>query len=212
MNSNTLTGSLTDCRMISISNTDNNVNTSSNNSSNAGGNNNTMEKMDITNSGNMLSDMDNDNENGLIKIESRQPSPKRMNTSLPTSSSSSSSSTPSIAGMRDHHYHRTAHHRSTNDLSTALMDVKPSSYGSILDGNNEGKDGQVDIHGSDNASGNSGGQYFNETLDLSQEDIQQTLSANMPMSCSTPEPQHRFVCFFRLSISLFSERFVIAFL
>lgn len=34
-------------------------------------------------------------------------------------------------------------------------------------------------------------QFFNETLDLSQEDIQQTLSANMPMTCGTPEPQHR---------------------
>lgn len=33
--------------------------------------------------------------------------------------------------------------------------------------------------------------FFNETLDLSQEDIQQTLSANMPMTCGTPESQHR---------------------
>lgn len=37
----------------------------------------------------------------------------------------------------------------------------------------------------------SSSQFFNETLDLSQEDIQQTLSANMPLSCATPEPQHR---------------------
>jgi len=29
------------------------------------------------------------------------------------------------------------------------------------------------------------GSFFNETLDLSQEDIQKTLSANMPPSCST---------------------------
>ncbi|XP_046678847.1 calmodulin-binding transcription activator 1 isoform X1 [Homalodisca vitripennis] len=63
--------------------------------------------------------------------------------------------------------------------SEMLVDVKP--FG---------------MHHSDSLSSKeslSSNQFFNETLDLSQEDIQQTLSANMPMTCGTPESQHSFM-------------------
>lgn len=63
----------------------------------------------------------------------------------------------------------------TSSSSDMLIDVKP--FG--LSDNLSGKDSL------------SASQFFNETLDLSQEDIQQTLSANMPMTCGTPEPAHR---------------------
>lgn len=61
--------------------------------------------------------------------------------------------------------------------SDMLVDVKPF-----------GMHHSESLSSKDSLSSN---QFFNETLDLSQEDIQQTLSANMPMTCGTPESQHR---------------------
>lgn len=68
------------------------------------------------------------------------------------------------------------------------MDIKPTYCGSdtVLVISSSSKSG---IKNTDTVSLVGG--FFNETLDLSQEDIQRTLSANMPLSCSAELSHHR---------------------
>lgn len=79
---------------------------------------------------------------------------------------------------------RSPKHMDTSSSSDMLIDVKPFGLSDSL----SAKDSL------------SSSQFFNETLDLSQEDIQQTLSANMPMTCGTPEPAHRYGIIYYMSI------------
>lgn len=152
---------------ININNNNSNININDSN------------KMDVTN-GNISSGFDS---NGATYLSSsreknilRSATPKQQHVTLssePTSSMNSAPPTP-------------AKHMDTSGED--LMDIKPTYCGSdtvlvISSSSNSG------IKNTDTVSLVGG--FFNETLDLSQEDIQRTLSANMPLSCSAELNHHR---------------------
>ncbi|PSN36717.1 hypothetical protein C0J52_11477, partial [Blattella germanica] len=160
--SNTTTTSIS---TLNISNNNNNINISSSN------------KMDVTN-GNVTSGFDSSGATYLSSSRDknvlRSTTPKHVTlSSNPASSMNSAPPTP------------------TKHMDTSgedLMDIKPTYCGSdtvlvISSSSNSG------IKNTDTVSLVGG--FFNETLDLSQEDIQRTLSANMPLSCSAELNHHR---------------------
>lgn len=151
---------------LNNNNNNNNINITSSN------------KMDVTN-GNVSSGF---NSSGATYLSSsrdknilRSATPKQQHATLSTNSTSSMNSAPPTP----------AKHMDTSGED--LMDIKPTYHGSdtvlvISSRSNSG------IKNTDTVSLVGG--FFNETLDLSQEDIQRTLSANMPLSCSAELNQH----------------------
>ncbi|KAJ9578325.1 hypothetical protein L9F63_005443, partial [Diploptera punctata] len=144
--------------------TENNTTTTSISTLNISNNNNNINissnKMDVTN-GNVSGGFDNGSTTYLNN--NRDKNTSSMNSAPPTP---------------------TKHMDTSNE---DLMDIKPTFCGSdtvlvISSSSNSG------IKNTDTVSLVGG--FFNETLDLSQEDIQRTLSANMPLSCSA-ELNHR---------------------
>lgn len=151
---------------LNNNNNNNNINISSSN------------KMDVTN-GNISSGFDSSSATYLSSSRDknimRSATPKQQRVTLSTNSTSSMNSAPPTP----------AKHMDTSGED--LMDIKPSYRGSdtvlvISSSSNSG------IKNTDTVSLVGG--FFNETLDLSQEDIQRTLSANMPLSCSAELDHH----------------------
>ncbi|XP_069677784.1 calmodulin-binding transcription activator 2 isoform X3 [Periplaneta americana] len=140
---------------------------------------NSSNKMDVTN-GNVSSGFDSGGatylSSGREKNVLRSATPKQQHVTLSSNQTSSMNSAPPTP---------------TKHMDTSgedLMDIKPTYCGSdtvlvISSSSNSG------IKNTDTVSLVGG--FFNETLDLSQEDIQRTLSANMPLSCSTEMNHHR---------------------
>ncbi|XP_039297121.1 calmodulin-binding transcription activator 2 [Nilaparvata lugens] len=153
-----------DCRM-SHNNRNNTTNTRNNHRQHqdmaASRHTNIPEKMDITN-GNVI--MDNEYDTGYSR-----------------------SSTTSKASKTDQQL-SPKHMDTSCDLNMDIKTPSTSSSSSSTSSSFANMDGKAE--GGGGGGGNHHHNYFNETLDLSQEDIQQTLSANMPMNCGTPEPQH----------------------
>lgn len=157
-------------------------NASSNNLLNINNNNiniSNSNKMDVTN-GNVSSGFESSGvtylSSGRDKNILRTATPKQQHVILPTNPPSSMNSAPPTP----------AKHMDTSGED--LMDIKPTYCGSdtvlvISSSSNSG------IKNTDTVSLVGG--FFNETLDLSQEDIQRTLSANMPLSCSAELGHHR---------------------
>lgn len=136
-------------------------------------------KMDVTN-GNVSSGFKS---SGVTYLSSardknilRSSTPKQQHVTLPTNPTSCMNSAPPTP----------AKHMDTSGED--LMDIKPTYCGSdtVLVISSSSKSG---IKNTDTVSLVGG--FFNETLDLSQEDIQRTLSANMPLSCSAELSHHR---------------------
>ena len=133
--------------------------------------------MDVTN-GNVSAGFDNGSttylNNNRDKNVMRSTTPKQQHVTLSSNQTSMNSAPPTPTKHMD---------TSGEDL----MDIKPTYCGSdtvlvISSSSNSG------IKNTDTVSLVGG--FFNETLDLSQEDIQRTLTANMPLSCSA-ELNHR---------------------
>ncbi|XP_023715789.1 calmodulin-binding transcription activator 2 isoform X4 [Cryptotermes secundus] len=162
----------------SENNTSSTVLNLNNNNNNNNININSSNKMDVTN-GNVSSGFDS---SGVTYLSSsrdknilRSATPKQQHVTLSTNSTSSMNSAPPTP----------AKHMDTSGED--LMDIKPTYHGS---------DTVLVISSSSNSCIKNTdtvslvGGFFNETLDLSQEDIQRTLSANMPLSCSAELNQH----------------------
>ncbi|KAK7871664.1 hypothetical protein R5R35_009033 [Gryllus longicercus] len=150
--------------------------TAANNINNNNINNNSNNKMDITN-GNITTTFDNTggattylsstSDKNILRSSKQQP----MSVSNSSSVMNSAPPTPS------------KHMDTSSDVDS--LDIKPfCSSDTVL------------VIGSSSSSVMkttetvSVGGFFNETLDLSQEDIQRTLSANMPLSCSAELDRH----------------------
>lgn len=88
----------------------------------------------------------------------------------------------------DRNYVRRQESVSNKDVRERQKNLESTGSDMLVDVKPFGMHHSDSISSKDSLSSN---QFFNETLDLSQEDIQQTLSANMPMTCGTPESQHR---------------------
>jgi hypothetical protein len=166
------------CHQASVSES----NASSNNLLNMSDNNiniNNSNKMDVTN-GNVASGFESSGttylSSGRDKNVLRAATPKQQHVTLPTNPTSTMNSAPPTP----------AKHMDTSGED--LMDIKPTYCGSdtvlvISSSSNSG------IKNTDTVSLVGG--FFNETLDLSQEELQRTLSANMPLSCSAELSHHR---------------------